>query len=103
MKLALRETSKKFKRAPPFIGVGNDVIVHLHWNAQHKHGGKQSGDINWSIITKPRPLSTQEVWPRLRSVRSVMHYLTILVFGVTAERDSSALSSVSDKPYGEPQ
>ena len=63
MKLALRETSKKcpeFKCAPPFIRLENDVIVHLHWNALHKLGGKQSGDVNWLIITKPHLLSTQE-------------------------------------------
>ena len=105
-KLALRETSKKcqeFKHAPPFIGTGNDVIVHLHWNALHKRGGKQSGDVNWLIITKPRLLSTQEAWPRLQSVCNVMYYLTILVFRVTTECNSLALTSVSNKFYGEPR
>ena len=65
-KLALRETSKKcpeFKCAPPFISMENDVMVHLHWKAPHKHGGKQSGDIDWLIITKPHLLSTQEARP----------------------------------------
>ena len=57
----------------------NDVIVHLRWNAPHKHGGKQSGDVDWSIITKPRPLSTQEARLRLRSICNVMSYLMILV------------------------
>ena len=63
----------------PSYRSGNDVIVHLRWNALHKHGGKQSGDINWSIITKPCPLSTQEVRLWLRSIPNVISYLTILV------------------------
>ena len=87
----------------PSYRSGNDVIVHLHWNAPHKRGGKQSGDVDWSIITKPRPLSTQEVQLQLRNIHNVMYYLMILVFRVTARRNSSALSSVSDKSYGEPQ
>ena len=63
----------------PSYRSGNDVIVHLCWNALHKCGGKQSGDINWSIITKPHPWSTQEAWLRLQSICNVMPYLTIVV------------------------
>ena len=65
-------------RSPSYRS-GNDIIVHLHWNALHKRGGKQSGDIDWSIITKPRPSSTQEVRLWLQSIRNVMSYLTILI------------------------
>ena len=65
-------------RSPSYRS-GNDIIVHLCWNAPHKHGGKQSGDIDWSIITKPHPLSTQEVRLRLRSICNMMSYLTILI------------------------
>ena len=57
-KLVLRETSKKcqeFKCTPPFIQLENDIIAHLHWNALHKCGGKQSGDVDWLIIIKPHP------------------------------------------------
>ena len=82
MKLVLWETSKKcpkFKCAPPFIRLENDVIVHLHWNALHKRGGKQSGDVDWLIITKPRLLSTQEVWPWLQGIHNVMYHSSILV------------------------
>ena len=63
----------------PFYRSGNVIIVHLRWNAPHKSGGKQCGDVDWSIITKPCPSSTQEARLRLRSVRNVMPYLTILV------------------------
>ena len=63
----------------PFYRSGNDVIMHLHWNAPHKHGGKQSEDVDWLIITKPRPSSTQEVWLQLRSICNMMSYLTIFV------------------------
>ena len=63
----------------PFYRSGNDIIMHLHWNALHKRGGKQSEDVDWLIITKPRPSSTQEVWLQLRSICNVMSYLTILV------------------------
>ena len=63
----------------PSCSSRNDVIVHLRWNALHKHGRKQSADVNWSIITKPHPLSTQEAQLRLQSVHNVMPYLTILV------------------------
>ena len=100
MKLALRETSKKcpeFKHAPPFIRLENDIIVHLHWNAPHKCAGKQSGDIDWLIIAKPRLLSTQEERPRLRGIHNMMYYFTILILGVTVKRDSVALMLVSDK------
>ena len=76
----------------------NDIIVHLRWNALHKRGGNQSGDVDWSIIAKPHPLSTQEAQLQLRSVCNVMSYLTICVLGVTAERDSSALPLASDEP-----
>ena len=99
-KLALRETSKKcpeFKHTPPFIWLENDVIVHLHWNAPHKRGGKWSGDVNWLIIAKPCLLSIGEVQLQLQGVRNVMYYFTILVLGVTIICDSVALTSVSDK------
>ena len=101
-KLALWETSKKcpeFKCAPPFIWMENDVIVHLHWNVLHKCGRKQSGDVDWLIITKPHLLSTQEAWLWLRHICNVMYHFTILVFGVTVKRDSVAWTSVSDKSY----
>ena len=100
MKLALWETSKKcpkFKCAPPFIWLENDVIVHLHWNAPHKRGGKQSGDIDWLIIIKPHFLSTQEAWLWLWGIHNMVYYFTILVLGVTVNCDSVALTSVSDK------
>ena len=77
--LALWETSKKcpkFRCTSPFIGMR---MMHLRWNAPHKHGGKQSGDVDWSIITKPHPSSTQEAWLQLWSICNVMSYLTILV------------------------
>ena len=77
---------------------GNEVIVPLRWNTPHKRGGKQSGDIDWSIISKPRPSSTQEALKR--SQHDALSNDTR--FGVTAECNSLALSSVSDKPYGEP-
>ena len=63
----------------PFYRSRNDIIVHLRWNAPHKHGGKQSGDVDWSIITKPHPLSTQEAQLRLQNIRNMMSYLTICV------------------------
>ena len=63
----------------PFYRGGNVIIVHLRWNALHKRGGKQSGDIDWSIITKPCPSSTQEAQLRLQSICNVMPYLMILV------------------------
>ena len=63
----------------PFYRSGNDIIVHLHWNALHKCGRKQSGDVDWSIITKHHPSSTQEVQLQLQSVHNMMSYLTILV------------------------
>ena len=62
-----------------FYRSANDVIVHLHWNALHKRGRKQSGDADWSIIIKPHPSSTQEAWLRLQSIHNVMSYLTILI------------------------
>ena len=100
MKLVLRETSKKcpeFKCAPSFIRLENDIIVHLHWNAPHKCGGKQSGDVNWLIIAKPHLLSTQEAQLRLRGIGNVMYFFRIFVLGVTVNCDSMALTSVSDK------
>ena len=100
MKLVLRETSKKcpkFKCAPPFIRLENDVIVHLHWNAPHKRGGKQSGDVDWLIIAKPHLLSTQEVRLWLRGIRNVVYYFTILILVVTVVCNSVALTLVSDK------
>ena len=75
-KLALQETSKKcpeFKCAPSFIWLENDVTVHLHWNAPHKCGGKQSGDVDWLIITKPHLLSTQEAWLQLWGIRNMVY------------------------------
>ena len=99
-KLALRDTSMKcpeFKCAPPFIWLENDVIVHLHGNALHKHGGKQSGDVDWLIIIKPHLLSTQEAQLWLQGIRNVMYYFMILILGVTVNCDSMALTSVSDK------
>ena len=63
----------------PSYRSGNDVKVHLGWNTPQKHGGKQSGDVDWSIITKPRPSSTQKAQLQLQSIRNVMPYLTILV------------------------
>ena len=78
------------------------VIVHIHWNALHKHGGKQSGDIDWSIITKPPPLEYSR--GTTLALKCLQHdaLSNNTRFGVTAECDSLALSSVSDKPYGEP-
>ena len=84
-------------RSPPYRS-GNDIIVHLRWNAPHKCVGNQSGDVDWSIIAKPRPLSTQEARLQLQSICNMMSYLTIFVLGVTAERDSSALPLASDEP-----
>ena len=82
----------------PSYRSGNDVIVHLLWNAPHKRGGKQSGDVDWSIITKPHPLSTQEARLRLQNIYNVMSYLTIHILGVTAKHDSSALMNLKGKP-----
>ena len=83
----------------------NDIIVHLHWNTPHKCGGKQSGDVDWSIITKPRPLSTQEVRLQLRSVRNVMSYLTILVLetvlNATPRHHPRSLINLTGSLYGE--
>ena len=86
-----------FKCTPPFIRLENDVIVHLHWNAPHKCDGKQSGDVDWLIITKPRLLNTQEVQPQLGGVHNVVYYIMILVLGATVSCDSMALISVSDE------
>ena len=88
MKLVLQETSKKcpkFKRAPPFIRLENDVIVHLHWNALHKCGGKQSGDVDWLIIAKPHLLSTQEAQLWLWGICNVMYHFMILILGVPVQ------------------
>ena len=71
--------------------------MHLHWNALHKHGGKQSGDIDWLIIAKPHLLSTQEAWLWLQGIHNVMYHFTILVLEVTVKHDSVALTLVSDK------
>ena len=62
-----------------FYRSADDVIVHLPWNALHKCGGKQSGAIDWSIILKPCPLSTQEARPRLQGICNVVSYLMTLV------------------------
>ena len=99
MKLALQEASKKcpeFKCAPPFIRLENDIIVHLHWNAPHTHGRKQSGNVDWLIIVKPHLLSTQKAWLWLRGIRNMVYYFTILILGATVNCDSMALSLVSD-------
>ena len=53
--------------------------MHLCWNTLHKCGSKQSGDVDWSIITKPHPSSMQEAWLWLQSIRNMMSYLTILI------------------------
>ena len=90
-------SAHEFKCAPPFIRLENDVIVHQHWNTLHKRGGKQSGDINWLIITKPHLLNTQEARLQLRGICNVVYYFTILVLGVTVICNSVALTSVSDK------
>ena len=71
--------------------------MHLHWNALHKCGGKQSGDVDRSIIVKPHPLITQEAGLQLRGIRNMICYSTILILGVTAKCHSVALTSVSDK------
>ena len=76
--------------------------MHLHWNTLHKHGGKQSGDVNWLLIAKPRLLRTQETQLWLRGIHNVMNYFTILVLGVTVNYNSVALTSVSENPKGEP-
>ena len=84
---------------------GNDVIVHLRWNAPHKRGGKQSGDIDWSIITKPHPSSTQEAWLWLWSVHNAMSYLMILiletVLNVTPWHRPWSLINLTRSLYGE--
>ena len=91
-------------RSPSYRS-GNDVIVHLRWNAPHKCGGKQSGDVDWSIITKPRPSSTQEARLRLRSVHNVMSYLTILiletVLNATPWHRPHSLINLTGSLYGE--
>ena len=83
----------------------NDVIVHPHWNALHKRCGKQSGDADWSIIIKPRPLSTQEVRLWLRSICNVVSYLTILVLemvlNVTPRHHPQSLINLMGRLYGE--
>ena len=83
----------------------NDVIVHLRWNAPHKRGGKQSGDVDWSIVTKPCPLSTQEAWLRLRSICNMVSYLTILVLemvlNATPRHRPQSLINLTGSLYGE--
>ena len=71
--------------------------MHLHWNALHKRGGKQSGDVDWLIIAKPHLLNTQEVRLRLQGIRNVVYYFTILILGITVNCDYVALTLVSDK------
>ena len=105
MMLTQRETSKKcpeFKCVSPFIWLENDVIVHLHWNAQKKCGGKQSGDADWLIIAKSHLSSNREVWLWLEGVRNVMYSITILILGAAVSCDSIALFSVSNKSWYEP-
>ena len=91
----------------PFYRSGNDIIVHLRWNALHKCGGKQSGDVDWSIITKPHPLSTQEVRLRHQSIRNMMSYLTILVLeslpNVTPRHCPRSLINLMGSLYKEAQ
>ena len=88
-------------RSPSYRS-GNDIIVHLRWNALHKRGGKQSGDINWSIITKPPPLE----YSRGATLAPKHSQCDLLFndtrFGDSAECNSSAPSSVSYKSYGQP-
>ena len=82
----------------------NDIIVHLRWNTPHKCGGKQSGDVDWSIITKPRPSSTQEVRLWLQSIHNVMSYLTILVLemvlNATPRHRPRSLINLTGSLYG---
>ena len=73
-------------------------MVHLHWNTLHKHGGKQSGDVDWLIISKPCLLSSQKGWLWHQGIRNMMYYFTILILGATVSCDSMALISVSDEP-----
>ena len=91
----------------PFYRSRNDIIVHLRWNALHKHGGKQSGDVNWSIITKPHPLSTQEVQLWLQSVRIMMSYLTICIseslLNTTPQHCFQSLINIMGSPSKEAQ
>ena len=83
----------------------NDIIVHLCWNALQKHGRKQSGDVDWSIITKPRPSSTQEARLWLQSICNVMSYLTILilemVLNATPRYHPRSLINLTGSLYGE--
>ena len=91
----------------PFYSSRNDVIVHLRWNAPHKCGGKQSGDVDWSIITKPRPLSTQEARLQLQSIHNMMSYLTICVSeslpSVTPRHRLQSLMNITESPGKEGQ
>ena len=91
----------------PFYRNGNDIIVHLHWNTLHKRGGNQSGDVDWSIITKPHPLSTQEAQLWLQSICNMMSYLTILVLeslpNVTPRHCPRSLINLMGSLYEEAQ
>ena len=86
----------------PSYRSGNDVIVHLCWNAPHKRGRKQSGDVDWPIITKPCPLSTQRGITLAQKHSQCDVLFNDTRFGDGAECDSSAPSLVSNKSYGEP-
>ena len=89
----------------PFYRGTNDVIVHPHWNALHKRGGNQSGDVDWSIIIKPHPLSTQEVRLWLQSVHNMVSYLMILVLetvlNMTPRHCPRSLINLTGSLYGE--
>ena len=100
--LVQQETSKKypeFKYAPPFILLENDIIVYLHWNAPQQCGGKQSGDVDWLIIIKPRLLSTQQVQPWLQCICNEMYWITILISGANASGEHMTLFSVSSRVF----
>ena len=88
-----------------FYRGANDVIVHPCWNALHKRGGKQSGDVDWSIIIKPHPLSTQEARLQLQSICNMVSYLTILVLemvlNVTPQHHPQSLINLMGSLYGE--
>ena len=90
-----------------FYGSVNDVIVHPRWNTLQKHGGKQYGDVDWSIIVKPHPSSTQEVRLWLRSIHNVMSCLMILILesvpNATPWHCSWSLINLTESLYQEAQ
>ena len=108
MKLVLQETREKcpeFKRTIPFIGVQNDVIVHLRWNALHKRGGNQFGDVDWSIIIKALPLEySRSVTPAPKcSQCGVLLTILILetVLNTTPRHRPQSLINLTGSLYGE--